>query len=282
MANIRIVTDSTADLPQELVDRYGITVVPLNVIFKDRTYKDGVELDTDRFYELQSKASVLPTTSQPSPGEFVEAYQPLIDEGADIISIHISSLMSGTMQSARLAEDKLKYPKLKVVDSRGVSMLLGSQVLEAARAVEEGRSVPEILELLESFKDRHKIFFVVDTLEYLQRGGRIGKASAILGTLLNVKPVLTIKEGEIFPAEKVRGINKAMDRMIELIKEELGEKTPLRCFVVHGISPEVFQGLQDRAKEELNCVEIFTHRVGAVVGAHVGPGVAGIVAWRDA
>lgn len=282
MAPVRIVTDSTADLPQELVEKYGITVVPLNVIFGDETYIDGVEITPAEFYKKLARSPVLSITSQPSPGTFITAYQPLVDEGAEIISIHISSLMSGTVQSARLAKGMLKYPHLEVVDSRGVSISLGARVLEAARAAERGCSFQEVKELVESFNSRHKVFFTVDTLEHLQRGGRIGKATAFLGTLLNVKPILAIKDGEVFPWEKVRGINRALDRMVEIVQEEMGPDTPLHCFITHAEVPDNLAELRQRLEERLNLTEMLTTRVGPIVGTHAGPSAFGFMVWRDA
>ncbi|NLW07048.1 MAG: DegV family protein [Clostridia bacterium] len=282
MAKIRIVTDSTADLPRELVEQYNITVVPLNVIFGEETYLESVDLTADDFYRKLAQSTVLPTTSQPSPGEFVTAYEPLVAEGAEIISLHISGLMSGTVQAARLAQGMLKYPKLEVVDTQGVSILLGAMVLEAARAVERGCTFQEVKELVASFKSRHQVFFTVDTLDYLQRGGRIAKAAAFLGTLLNIKPVLTIKDGEIYPCEKVRGLNRAFDRMVDITLEEFGGDTPLRCYLAHGDAPEYAEMLQERLQERLNLIEILKSRVGPVVGTHAGPRIAGTVVWRDA
>lgn len=282
MAAVRIVTDSTADLPRELVEKYNITVVPLNVIFGQETYLEGVEMTAAEFYKKLARSPVLPTTSQPSPGEFVAAYRPLVEEGAEIISIHISSLMSGTVQSARLAQEMLNYSRLEVIDSYGVSVMLGAMVLEAARAAERGCSWQEVIELVKSFKSRHKVFFTVDTLEYLQRGGRIGKATAFLGTLLNIKPVLTINGGEVFPWEKIRGINRALDRMTEIVQEEMGAGTPLRCFITHGDAPDSMDELRQRLEERLNLAELLFTRVGPVVGTHAGPSITGFVAWRDA
>ncbi len=282
MVSIRIVTDSTADLPAELAKEHNITVVPLNVIFGEETYVDGVEISTDQFYKKLTRSPVLPITSQPSPGKFLDTYRPFVDEEAKIVSVHISELMSGTIKSARLAQGMLKYPQLEVFDSQAVSISLGARVLEAARAAEKGCSLQEIKGLLKSFDSRHRIFFSVDSLEYLQRGGRIGKATAFLGTLLNIKPLLTIKGGEVFPWEKVRGSNRALGRMVEIVREEWGPDVPLRCFVIHGNSPDAVTELEQQLKEHLNIIEMFSTRAGPIVGTHAGPSAVGFIVWQDA
>ena len=276
MAKVRIVTDSTADLPQELVDRYGITVVPLKVFFGSDCYLDGIELTKEEFYQRLASSKELPTTSQPTPAEFAEVYRPMAEEGADIVSIHISSHMSGTLQSAQLAKTMLQYDGLEVIDARAVSVLLGMVVLGAARAAAAGFSRTEVAALARSIIVNHRIYFVVDTLEYLQRGGRIGKAQAFLGTVLNVKPVGTIKDGLIYPHEKVRGRKKAINRMVQLLSGGFDEGGPVFCFMTHGNDPQGMEYLKDLVQERLNCSEIFDSQMGSVVGTHVGPGVLGV------
>ncbi|AGL00784.1 DegV family protein [Desulfoscipio gibsoniae] len=277
MAKVRIVTDSTADLPKELVEKYGITVVPLKVFFGAECFIDGVDLSAAEFFSRLVTSKELPTTSQPSPTEFVEYYHPLIDEGADIISIHISAHMSGTLQSAQLAKTMLGYDNLEIIDSRSVSVVLGMLVLAAARAAEAGCSRAEVVALLQNIISDHRIYFMVDTLEYLQRGGRIGKAQAFLGTILNVKPLCTILEGVISPYEKVRGRKKAINRLVQLLAEQYRDAGPLFCFMTHGNDPEGLQYLQNLVRDKLNCVEMMHSQMGSVVSTHVGPGILGIV-----
>ncbi len=276
MAKVRIVTDSTADLPKELVQKYGITVVPLKVFFGAQCFTDGVDLSAADFYSRLVVSKELPTTSQPSPTEFVEYYRPFVDDGADIVSIHLSSQMSGTLQSAQLAKTMLNYNGLEVVDSRTVSVVLGMMVLAAARAAEAGRSRAEIVALVQDIIADHRVYFMVDTLEYLRRGGRIGKAQAFLGTILNVKPLCTVLEGVINPYEKVRGSKKAINRLVYLFAEQYRDAGPLFCFMAHGNDPEGLQYMQNLAREKLNCMEILHSQMGSVVGTHVGPGILGI------
>lgn len=276
MKKVRIVTDSTADLDRETYNRYGITMVPLKVFFGQEVFLDGVEITPDQFFRRQVDGKEMSTTSQPTPAEFVEAYKPLAEEGSAIISLHISAKMSGTVQSAQLARTMLNYPELEVIDSSVTSVPLGLMVINAARAAAEGKSKEEIIELIRFMQEKHLVYFAVDTLEYLQRGGRIGKAQAFLGTLLNVKPILTIKEGYVFPHEKVRGKAKSFDRIVRIMQDKFGERE-VQCFMVHGEDWEGIAQFKEKVHKGLNCVESFEGRLGPVVGTHVGPGVVGMV-----
>ncbi|MCL6477962.1 MAG: DegV family protein [Peptococcaceae bacterium] len=276
MSKVRIVTDSTADLPADVVKRYGITVVPLKVFIGREVFLDGVEITPDEFFRRQT-AGEMSTTSQPSPAEFVDYYRPYIDAGDEIISIHISSLMSGTVQSATLARTMLEYPGLVVVDSGVVSIALGIMVLNVARAAEAGKGRDELLAMIDRMRSRMRVYFMVDTLEYLQRGGRIGRAQAFLGTLLNVKPILTLQDGLVHPLEKVRGRSKACGRLIALMRETYGAGSRLQCWITHGVFPEGLEMVRQGLIESFDCTEILTGRLGPVVGTHGGPGLVGVV-----
>lgn len=277
MTKVRIVTDSTADLPQELVNKYNITVVPLKVFFGLQCFIDGVDLSAPEFYSRLVTSKDLPITSQPSPAEFETYYRPLVDEGVDIVSIHLSAALSGTLQSAQLAKTMLNYGGLEIIDSRAVSVVLGMLVLAAARAAEAGYSRTEVVALVQDIIAAHRVYFMVDTLEYLQRGGRIGKAKAFLGTILNVKPVCTIIDGVINPCEKVRGRNKAINRLVQLLAEQCRDTGPLFCFMAHGNDPGGMQFLEGVVREKLDCREILSSQMGSVVGTHAGPGILGAV-----
>ncbi|GFN22150.1 DegV family protein [Thermanaeromonas sp. C210] len=278
MAKIRIVTDSTCDLPPELLEQYGILMVPLKVMFGDKVYRDGVDLSSKEFYAKLRNASDLPTTSQPSPQEFMEAYRPLVEEGASIVSLHISGSLSGTLQSARLAKTMLNYDDLEIVDTRLVSTALGLAVLAAARAAAANRSKEEVLAAAGWVTEHLQAYFLVDTLEYLQRGGRIGKAQAFLGSLLNIKPVLMLKEGIIYPYEKVRGKARAMDRLVEIVAEKFNSIDNLWCAIVHGDDPEGLEQLREKMQNnKVTCSCMLTGEIGSVVGTHAGPGLLGII-----
>lgn len=276
MSRIRIVTDSTADLPGDIIKRYGITVVPLKVFFGREVFLDGVEITPDEFFRRQVAGEVS-TTSQPSPVEFVDCYRPFVDAGDEIISIHISGSMSGTVQSANLARTMLEYPQLEVIDSGVVSVALGIMVVNAARAVAAGKTRAEISAMVKDMQRKLRVYFMVDTLEYLQRGGRIGRAQVFLGTLLNVKPLLTFRDGLVHPHEKVRGRTKACDRIVSLMQEEYGEGRRIQCWVAHGAFPEGLEMVKRGLSESFDCVEMITSRLGPVVGTHGGPGLVGAV-----
>ncbi len=275
MGRISIVTDSTADLSGDIVRRYNITVVPLKVFFGQEVFLDGVEITPDEFFRRQV-AGEISSTSQPSPAEFVDHYGPLVDAGDEILSIHISSLMSGTVQSANLAKTILNYPGLEIVDSGLVSVAMGLMVLNLARAAEAGKTMSELLVMTEKMKRELSVYFMVDSLEYLQRGGRIGKAQAFLGTLLNVKPILTVKDGLVHPHEKVRGRSRACARLISIMEEKYGRGRKLQCWITHGDFPEGLQEVGKGMPERFDCAELITGRLGPVVGTHTGPGLVGM------
>lgn len=279
---VRFVTDSTADLPPEFVEGHNITVVPLKVSFGEETYRDYVDITPDEFYRRLRQAEKLPATSQPSPADFVAAYQPLVDEGAEIISIHIASALSGTVQAARLAKSMVNYPRIEVVDSQSASIFLHAMLLEGVRLAERGGSTRDILDLWQSYQSRREVLFMVDSMEYMLKGGRIGKGTAFLGTLFNIKPILTFKGGIVHPVEKVRGRKKAFDRMVELARKALGEDTPVHCIIAHADAPDYLEELRRRVEERINYTELIISRMGPVMGTYSGPGFVGIVVWRDA
>jgi DegV family protein with EDD domain len=279
-----IVTDSTADIPKELASELDIHVVPLKVHINDATYLDGVTLTTAQFYEKLEKADKLPRTSQPSPVDFVDMYEALAAKGEDaqIISIHLSSALSGTYQTANLAKDMVQDKiKVHVIDSRTASYALGSIVVAVARAAREGKNLQQCLDLAQRLIANHAVFFVMDTLMYLQKGGRIGKASAVLGSLLNVKPILTFDEtGEVAAVEKVRGKKKAVGRMLDLAKEFAGS-APVVAAVVHATSHEEAEALKARIAEELNVTEdMVVTELGPVIGTYGGPGLLAVTLYK--
>lgn len=278
MSKIRIVTDSTADLPVDIIKQYNITVVPLRVNFGNQSYLEGVELTTADFYEKLIKSDKLPTTSQPSPGDFVTVYRQLFKEGAEeIISIHLSKKLSGTYQSALLAKSMMEEDvKITVIDSQLVSMGLGLVVLNAAQAVSENKDNKEIYSIIDNVQQRMNTFFIVDTLDYLQKGGRIGKASLLIGSLLNIKAVLTIEAGEVHAFDKIRGKNKALDRILEIAVQKSASQK-IQCSIVHANSLETALKLREKLLNNLDCNEIIISNIGSVVGTHVGPGTVALL-----
>lgn len=278
-----IVTDSTADIPADLVKKYDIRIVPLRLMFGSNTYLDGVEITASEFYKQLVESPQLPTTSQPSPADFVEVYESILKEypGCAILSMHLSSGMSGTYQSALLATSLIEgEPDITVWDSKSASYGFGLFAVHAAKLAAEGSTVDEIISSTEELRSKRRLYFLVDTLEYLQKGGRIGKASAVLGTLLNIKPILSIDdEGIIYPVEKVRGRKKATARMIELFQKDLAGVTNINVAVGHTADPASVDDFLAQLSTVFTVKETVLSDIGAVIGTHVGPGTIAAYIW---
>ncbi len=273
---VRVVTDSTADLSKDQARALGISVVPLTVQFGEEVYRDGVDLESAEFFSKLATTKVMPTTAAPAPGLFEETYRQLIREGADgILSIQLSSKLSATYSSAVQGAEPLKDQSvpIEVVDSRSVSGGIGIPVMAAARAAREGKSLAECKTIAEDMLARMNIYAVLDTLEFLQRGGRIGRASLLLGTLLNFKPLLTVKDGEVLPLEKPRTRSKAHERIAQLL-EKLG---PIEIVGIAQSDEEIGQQLTT-AIRAVYTGPIEHFRLGPVVGTHTGPGTAAVCA----
>ncbi|ARK31042.1 DegV family protein [Halalkalibacter krulwichiae] len=279
MSKIKIVTDSTADIPTSLIDQLGITVVPLNVIFSDdEVYEDGKTLLSDQFYKKVEEKKIIPSTSQPTPYQFEQVYRSLIDdESTEIISIHLSSKLSGTYQAALIAKQSMDNEEaVHVIDSKRASYAIGIIVVEIAKLAKEGKSLTECLTRLNELLEETTVLFMVDTLDYLQKNGRIGKASAVFGSMLKIKPILSLtKEGEVFPYEKQRGQKKALNRIIELLKEQYGSEA-VHVGISHAINETLAVEMIQRIKDEFNVKSDVVTSIGAVIGAHVGPGTVSI------
>ena len=269
---VRIVTDSTADLTPEQQRAAGITVVPLNVHFGDEVFRDHVDLSADEFFRRLKASSQLPRTSQPSVGAFEEAYRKLLDGGDEIVSVHLSSKVSGTYNSALMAAQSVGDGKIEVVDSLSTSMALGFMALEGAKLAKAGRDRQAVAECLQGLVPKARVICVVDTLTYLERGGRIGKARALLGSLLNVKPILQLKDGEVVPLGRARGRPQALNRLVELLERD-GKVRQLA--IMHGAAQTDAEHLRERVASRYPGVDIQLTEIGAVLGTHTGPGVIG-------
>jgi DegV family protein with EDD domain len=277
---IKVVTDSTAYLSQDFVEQHDIRVVPLNVLFGTKSYHEGTDLDCEQFYCMLAEAEELPTTSQPAAGDFLTAYSELVEAGHEVISLHISSGISGTVDSALAARNMLSEPdRVSVVDSLSTSVGLELIVRATLDAIRAGQSRDEIVAWLEQLIGRLHIYFVVDTLEYLHKGGRIGGASALLGTVLQFKPILLLKDGKIEPWGKVRTKQKAVYKLIDIIEEKVDGKPIGGIGVTHAQIPAEAEVLAQKLRQRLNCKECYVSQVGPAIGAHTGPGVLGVAVY---
>lgn len=272
-----VVTDSTADLPPEVASSLGIVVVPLNVHFGTETFLDGVTITPDAFYDRLRRERQLPKTTQPSIGTFLEVYQRHANPSG-ILSLHISSKISGTYNAACQAAREIggQCP-IQVVDTLQASLALGLVVIAAARAVQAGASLEQATQVARQSAARCHLFGVLDTLEYLEKGGRIGKAAAFLGSVLQVKPILTLKEGEAYPVERVRTRRRALERLVEIARQY----APLaQLAVAHSTTPDEAQALAEQLLPIAPHHGIVMGRFGAVLGTYLGPGALGIALER--
>jgi DegV family protein with EDD domain len=274
---VRIVTDSASDLPQDLCDQFGIEVVPLHIRFGDDEFVDRVELSTEQFWQRMSTASVLPETAAPSVGAFEETFRRLGDEGADaIVCVNLSSAMSATMQSAQVAAKALDgLCPVEIFDSKSVTMGQGDLALFAGKRASEGADIDTILAELEDRRDRSHLLATLDTLEYLRKGGRIGGAQAMFGSMLSIKPVITVNEGVVEPAGKVRTRSKAL----RFITDRLKPGTVESASVLHGQAPDVDEFLT-LLEPAVPRDEVLVTQIGPVVGVHTGPRAMGVV-WVE-
>jgi DegV family protein with EDD domain len=278
MSKIAVVTDSTTYMPPELVKKYNISVAPQVLIWGDQTYKDGVDIESREFFTRLKTAKVMPSTSQVAVVSFQEVFQDLVEKDFEVLALLVSSKLSGTIQSAMQAKELMGATgeKVHVVDSQSVAMALGFQVLAVARALEDGASLQDAIALAEKSYQYTGVFFAVDTLEFLHRGGRIGGAQRFLGTMLNMKPILAIQDGRVEGIERIRTKAKAQDRVLELTIEKVAGRTPVHLATLHANAAEDARVLLTRAEEALHPVESIFTEVSPTVGTHAGPGTVGL------
>ncbi len=273
---VAIVTDSTSSLTQAMGQELGIRVVPISVTFGTQTYHDGIDLDADLFYRLLRDSRTLPTTSQPTPADFVQTYSSLSEQAEAIVSIHLSHQMSATLDSALSAREELPHVPIYVIDSRSVSMGLGLMVIAAARAAAAGQDATQVVQLVEGLVPKMNIIFTVETLEYLHKGGRIGGAAALLGLALSIKPILYMRDGRIEPLEKPRSRRRATERMLSLIAERVGPSESVHAAVFHCAAPDAAQNLAEQLVARYGCQELLTIEAGPIIGTHAGPGTLAV------
>ncbi|MBN2116203.1 MAG: DegV family protein [Anaerolineales bacterium] len=275
---VAVVTDSTAYLPDQHLKQYNISVTPLSVVWGEQDLLDGVDILPDEFYKRLASSKVMPTTSQVTPAAMQGVFQSLLAQGYDVLGIFISSKISGTVESAIQALDMLpgSAGRITIVDSLWTTMALGLPVLTAARAAQAGESLAECEKITKNACAHTGVLFVVETLEFMRRGGRIGGAQAFLGTALNIKPVLEMRDGRIEPVEKVRTKQKAIQCAIDVVVERIKGQAPIRLAATHADCEADASSLLAAASAQLDPIETFCCPLSPVIGTHTGPGTVAL------
>lgn len=284
MSRVRIVADSAVCLPRELIEKYDIELVPETIIFGTTVYRDGIDLIPSEFYVKLGEAKDLPTTSAPSPQDFIDAYRKVAKDADSIACILVSSGFSHMgLQAALTARESISEPPIEIFDSQTAVGAYGFVVLAAARAAAAGKSLPEVLKAAEDVQKRVNLILTLDTLKYLAKGGRIGKAAHWAGTVLSIKPILEVPNttGTIEPLERVRSRPKAIRRLLELMRERVSDGRRVHVSVDHANVPEEADHLKSQLSALFNCTEIFINDWAPVAGVHCGPGVIGISFYAD-
>lgn len=281
MNNIKIICDSLSDIPKDLLEKYDIEVVPLTVILNGKEYKDGIDITKEEFYKILRDEKVYPKTSQATYAQFTEVFEKYIKQGKEIIYISGSSSATGTYQSANMAKNDLDTDNIYTYDSQTFSFGIGYLVVKAAELAKEGKSPNDIIEILNDIREKSYLLFSVDTLDYLKNGGRISSTKATIGSILNIKPILDVKDGLVSSVAQVRGKKNVISKMIELVKENCGEDLSNQIIYI-GYSDDFKEKekLTDAIKEEFNPIDIQYFMVGTCIGAHSGPGVTGLLAFK--
>jgi len=276
VSKIQIITDSMIDLPKEIIEKHNIIVIPLTIIFGDKEYRDGVDLTNLQFYEKLTQFEELPKTSQISPNTFIEVFKKVLNDGNEILCINGSSRASGTHQSAIIAKNSLESDKIQIFDTMGLSFGGGLFVYEAAKMIEKGINLNELIKRMNEMKLSADHIFTVDTLEYLKKGGRLNPMKATIATMLNIKPILTVTDGLVEPLDKVRGSKRVVGKMIELAKKRGVNFEDKVVGISHANCPETLATLKEQVLKELNPKELVITEIGCTIGTHAGPGTLAI------
>lgn len=289
---VRVVTDSGAHLSTDLRARYQIGTVPLLVLFGTRTYRDEVDLSNEQFFYMLTHEKVHPTTSAPAPADFIKVWQPILDAGEEIVHLSIPSGLSATYSSAVTAKTELEQQRgaplpITLVDGKWVSMAMGFQALAGARVAQAGGTRQQVAEAMVAMDERLSLVFLLDTLEYLKRGGRIGKAQAWIGTMLNVKPILEIAHARVEPLERMRSRKAGLARLLELVAkppQTNGPRKgdgPLHISVLHARAPEAAAQLEEEVRARFEIAELVSAEIGPTIATHTGPGALGLAFFRE-
>jgi len=277
---IKIIVDSTQNLAEDYLAKHDIRTAPITIQFGNETYRENIDIDRETFYRKIEEMGIIPTTSQPTPGAYADFYRELSKEGHQILVISITSKLSGTYDSAILAKSMVPEADVEIFDSMTISSGTGWMVMEAVRAVAAGKSRDEIVARLSEIRDNFALVLTPATLKYLQMSGRVGALKGALGALLNVKPIIYLKDGMLEAGESVRTRGKTIDRLVEVVKESVGTSEPVNMAVIHAASPDEGQALAERVKTEFNVKELLIHDLVASLAVHGGPGVIGLFGYR--
>jgi DegV family protein with EDD domain len=278
---MKIITDSTADLSKELYEKYDIGCVPLTVHLAEKSWLDFYDIEPDEYYAMLRRTRAFPSTSQPSPQDFVDAFTPFAERGEPILSIHLSSKLSGTYQSALLARNHFPEARIEVFDSLQASLGLGLIVLLCAEKKVSGAAFDDVVALARDLIGRVETYFSVDSLEHLQRGGRIGRAQALLGTLMKVKPLLRLTNGEVQPVEKIRTTERLLSRFVELVKDAAVNGNSLRLSTGESDNSDLMSGLVSRLVAISGVSLVYRCKLGGVITSHTGPGALAVSFTRE-
>lgn len=279
---VAIITDSSSDVPKDICEKYNISVVPLYIIFGKETYRDdGVQLPIEKFYEKIRTSTAMPTTSQPTAIDFLETYKKLLKNHDSIINILISKKMSGTITSAELAAKELPGADITIIDSEKVHMPCGFLAIKAAKSASNGATKEEILKTVLEFKEKVKVLFIPSTLEYLKRGGRIGRAKSLLASLLELKPILTLHDGEVSPYKNTRRWEHGKQEIINIMETIIKNPANLHVFVGDSDIKSEGDEFAVKIKEKFNPIELIRGSIGCIVGSHLGPGALDVTFYED-
>ncbi|GAB6926756.1 DegV family protein [Paenibacillus sp. JCM 10914] len=275
---VKIFADSTCDLPSSWIEQYNIGIIPLYVVFGEESLRDGIDITPEQLYAKVDQIGSLPKTAAPSPSDFVAAFSPSIEQGEDILFLSISSDLSSTYQNARIAADELPEGRVTVFDSRNLSSGIGLLVMKAVHAAEEGASIPQIVDLLSRTVNEVECEFVIDTLEYLHKGGRCSGMQNIIGSLLKIRPVIKVVDGGMTPAYKVRGKKeKALDQMVQNAIAQVDNMDNDLIIVVHTMAEDEARYLQKELQEKTNARQVSISTAGCVICSHCGPHTVGLM-----
>lgn len=277
---VAIVTDGACSMTPEQALTYGVHVAPVYLTFGEKTYRAGVDLESSEFYRLLGASKNLPTTAQPTAADFLTLYEKLAEEVEEIVTVVISHQMSATLQSAEMAKAQFTKAPVHIIDSESVSLGLGMMAVAAAKAAAQGQDAQAVVRLIEAIKQQINVFFTVDTLEYLYKGGRIGGATAFLGSALAIKPILYISNGRIEPFERQRTRKRSVARLLEIMQQKVGGEE-VHVAILHGNIPDEAQDLEKQIRERFQCVDLITSEMGPVIGVHAGPGTLGVVFYKN-